>query len=361
MSARIVSVALGDQSYEIEVDPGNLDRVGPFLASFSPISLAVVLTDRHVQDLGYAQRVAESISGSGIDVNVLSVPAGEAGKSIETAWTLWNTLLEDEVDRKAVLVAVGGGVIGDLGGFVAATYARGIRFFQVPTTLLAQVDSSVGGKVGIDLPGAKNMVGAFHQPLGVSIDPEVLKTLPEDQYRSGLGETVKYGLSLDVELLRFLEENVDRINRRDPETMRSIVADCCRIKADIVAEDPLETKGRRLLLNYGHTFAHTFEILTEFRLPHGLAVAVGSAFAARLALRLRLIDRELLQRHENLLGVLRLPTRLDEPLDGTRVVELMKRDKKTEFGRLRFILPAGPGSCRVVEDVTPETILELFS
>ncbi|GHT41244.1 3-dehydroquinate synthase [Planctomycetales bacterium] len=275
-----MQVSLGNRNYDIEIGTGNLKNAGTFLNSFKPVSLAVILTDTNVQRFGYAERVAEAIAETGVDANILSVGAGEQSKAIETANTLWETLLEDGIDRKAVLVAVGGGVVGDLGGFVAATFARGIRFFQVPTTLLAQVDSSVGGKVGIDLPKGKNAVGAFHQPLGVLIDTQTLQTLPVEQYLSGLGEIVKYGASLDVKLFEYLETNVEKINQRDNETLQQIVEQCCRIKAKIVVEDEFETTGRRILLNYGHTFAHSFEIISNFTILHGLAVSIGLIYAA---------------------------------------------------------------------------------
>jgi 3-dehydroquinate synthase len=346
-----VPVSLGSRSYDIEIGTGNLNRVGAFLSVFKPVSLAVVLTDTNVSRFGYAEQVAASIAESGMEAVILSVAAGEQSKAIETANTLWETLLEDGADRKAVVVSVGGGVIGDLGGFVAATYARGIRFFQVPTSLLAQVDSSVGGKVGIDLPKAKNMIGAFHQPLGVLIDTQTLQTLPEDQYLSGLGEIVKYGVSLDAELFRYLETNTEKIKVRDNEVLQKIVADCCRIKAQIVAEDEFETAGRRILLNYGHTFAHAFEIESHYTLLHGLAVSIGSIYAARLAVKLGLVDEAFLHRQMGLYQALGLPVELPGG-DGTlkpETARLMQHDKKAEFGKLRFVLPTGLGECRVVD------------
>ncbi|GHT10760.1 3-dehydroquinate synthase [Planctomycetales bacterium] len=335
-----------------------MSSAGKVLAAFKPVSKAVILTDVNVQSFGYAEQVAASIADAGISANVFSIAAGEHSKAIETANTLWQTLLEDGTDRKAVLVTVGGGVIGDLGGFVAATYARGIRFFQVPTTLLAQVDSSVGGKVGIDLPDAKNMVGAFHQPLAVLIDTQTLQTLPEEQYLSGLGEVVKYGESLDAELFKYLEANTDAVNHRDNAVLRKIVAECCRIKADIVAEDEFETTGKRILLNYGHTFAHSFETLSGFSLLHGLAVAHGSICAAKLAVNLGLVDETLLQRFVQLHKQLHLPAAAPEDIDWHKAVTLMQHDKKTEFGELRFVLPTGLGSCGVVS-CTPQQIEDL--
>ena len=353
----IISVSLGSRSYSITIgndcSPGSgcLQSVGSLLATFQPISSAVVLTDTNVQRLGYAERVAASIADAGIPARILSVAAGEPSKTIETANTLWEMLLADGTDRKAVLVAVGGGVVGDLGGFVAATYARGIRFFQVPTTLLAQVDSSVGGKVGIDLTTAKNMVGAFHQPLGVLIDTETLQTMPEEQYLSGLGEVVKYGASLDASLFQYLEANIEPIKRKDNAVMQKIVAECCRIKAGIVAEDEHETTGKRMLLNYGHTFAHAFEIASDYAILHGLAVSMGAICAARLALRLGLVEETFLQQQLDLHQALGLPTAYPSTFKPERIVELMYRDKKAEFGKLRFVLPTGLGQCRVVEGI----------
>ena len=352
----IVPVSLGSRSYDIAIGSDCLQNVGTRLVASQPVSSAVVLTDANVQRFGYAERVAASIADAGIPAHVLSVAAGEQSKTIETANTLWETLLEDGTDRKSVLVAVGGGVIGDLGGFVAATYARGIRFFQVPTTLLAQVDSSVGGKVGIDLAAGKNMVGAFHQPLGVLIDTETLQTLSEEEYLSGLGEVVKYGVSLDAELFQYIEKNIEPIKCRDNTVLQKIVAECCRIKAHIVAEDEYETTGRRILLNYGHTFGHAFEVASGYTMLHGLAVSMGMVCAARLALRLGLVDEAFLQRQLALHQALSLPVEYPPEFEPNRIVELMRRDKKSEFGKLRFVLPTGLGQCRVVDDIEPQQV-----
>ena len=353
----LVPVPLGSRSYEITVESGCLKNVGPLLARFKPLSSAIILTDSNVHRFGYAEQVATSIAEAGINTHILSVAAGEQSKTIETANTLWESLLEDAVCRKAVLLTVGGGVIGDLGGFVAATYARGIRFFQVPTTLLAQVDSSVGGKVGIDLAGGKNMVGAFHQPLGVLVDTETLQTLPEEQYLSGLGEVVKYGVSLDAKLFHFIEENIEPIKCRDTIVLKEIIAECCRIKAKIVAEDEFETTGQRILLNYGHTFGHAFEVLSDYTILHGLAVSMGAICAARLALRLGLVDEAFLERQLTLHQALNLPTEYPTEFESERVIDLMYRDKKSEFGQLRFVLPTVLGQCRVVEGVEPRDVL----
>ncbi|MDR0327094.1 MAG: 3-dehydroquinate synthase [Planctomycetaceae bacterium] len=354
----IVPVSLGSRSYDISVGSDCLQDAGTALAKFQPISSAVVLTDTDVQHFGYADRVADSIADAGLTVHQLTFESGEQTKSIAGIGKLWESLFDFGIDRKAVLVAVGGGVIGDFGGFAAATYARGIRFFQVPTTLLAQVDSSVGGKVGINLETGKNMVGAFHQPLGVLIDTATLQTLPAEQYTAGLGEVVKYALSLDASLFEFIESNTKRIKNRDNTVMQKIVAECCRIKAQIVTEDEHETKGRRILLNYGHTFAHAFESLSGYTMPHGLAVAMGSMCAARLAYRLGLVDEKFVQRQFDLYGELDLPTEYPSEFDKQRLIAVMLHDKKTAFGKLRFVLPTGLGQCRVVEDIDPQLLFE---
>ncbi|MDR2117188.1 MAG: 3-dehydroquinate synthase [Planctomycetaceae bacterium] len=357
---QIISVSLGNRSYDIEIGSENLEHIGSFLAAFKPISSVVVVTDENVIHYDYAHQVAESIAETGIDVHLLSVAAGEQSKTVETAATLWETLLEEKIDRKSVLISVGGGVIGDLGGFVAATFARGIRFFQVPTTLLAQVDSSVGGKVGIDLPKAKNMVGAFLQPLGVLIDIKTLQTLPETQYQSGLGEVVKYGVALNAGLFQLLETNIEKINVRDSQILKQIVAECCRIKATIVAEDEFETTGRRVLLNYGHTFAHAFEIQSDFALLHGLAVSIGSICAARLAMRMGFVDEIFLKRQISFHQALGLPTEIPDGIDWLQTIELMRHDKKSEFGKLRFVLPTGLGSCRLVDNVDSQILKHIL-
>jgi len=352
----IVPVSLGSRSYDIVLGNDCLQNAGAMLAAFQPISLAVIVSDPIVQCFGYADRVADSIAQTGIPVQKISVDPGEQTKSPDGACELWETLLEYGVDRKAVLVTVGGGVVGDLGGFVAATYARGIRFFQVPTTLLAQVDSSVGGKVGINLPNAKNMVGAFLQPLGVLIDTGTPRTLPEEQYLSGLGEVIKYGMSLDADLFQFMEAHVEPIKCRDSAVLQKIIADCCRIKAQIVAEDEYETTGRRVLLNYGHTFAHAFEVLSGYTILHGLAVSMGALCASRLACRLGLVDSTLVCRHLAILGALGLPQEYPSEFDVCRAADLMRHDKKSEFGKLRLVLPTGLGQCRVVEDIDPRHV-----
>jgi len=350
-----VHVELGARSYDIQIGSGNLTSVGPAVARLGEVSHVVVLTDKNVEE-PHAVRVAESLIDAGLEASVVVIEPGEPSKSIETAAALWSGLLEIGADRGSVVLAAGGGVVGDLAGFIAATYARGIRFFQVPTSLLAQVDSSVGGKVGINLPEAKNMVGAFLQPQGVLIDTQTLQTLAEREYRSGLGEVVKYGVILDAALFELLERHAEALCRRDQDVLVEVIARCCRLKADVVEQDELEQSGVRAVLNYGHTFAHAFETLTGYEeLLHGEAVAVGMVCAARLAERLGRIDGELPRRQEALLRALGLPVEAPR-LDTTQVLQTMLHDKKARHGRLRFVLPARLGKVELVDGVEADEV-----
>ena len=351
----LLHVSLGERSYDIELGCGVLPSLADFVTARTPASHAIVITDSNVEQ-PYGNSAAESLGSADIKCDLLVVEAGEPSKSIDTANDLWNKLLDLGADRASVVVAVGGGVIGDLAGFVAATYARGLPFVQVPTTLLAQVDSSVGGKVGVNLPGAKNMVGAFWQPRGVLIDLAALETLPDREYRAGLAEVVKYGVILDPALFQYLEAYSERINAREPSTLEHVVARCCRLKAGVVEQDEFEHSGQRAVLNYGHTFAHALEAVTEYgSFLHGEAVAIGMMCAARLAERLGRIDSQLALRQENLLTALGLPisTSAASPDD---LLAAMARDKKGQHGRLRFVLPDRLGHVELVDDVPAEQI-----
>lgn len=346
-----VAVQLGERSYAIEIGTGNLIHAERAFAAAGRATHAVILADDHVAD-SHAAVVAKALAKTpGLRVDSLAIPSGETSKSAAQAEALWQKLLALGADRKTVVVAVGGGVVGDLAGFVAATFARGLRFVQVPTTLLAQVDSSVGGKVGVNLPGAKNMVGAFWQPSAVLIDTAVLGTLPPREYRSGLAEVVKYGVILDTAFFNYLEANVDGLAERHPETLEHVIARCCRLKADVVQADEREESGRRAVLNYGHTFAHAFEAVAGYgQLLHGEAVSMGMVCAARLAERLGRVGPELAERQRALLVSLGLPVTLLD-VDASAVLAAMAHDKKVEHGRLRFVLPTRIGHVELVDDV----------
>jgi 3-dehydroquinate synthase len=257
-----------------------------------------------------------------------------------------------------IVVAVGGGVVGDTAGFAAATYARGLPFVQVPTTLLAQVDSSVGGKVGVNHPRGKNLIGSFHQPIGVFIETSTLATLAERDYRSGLAEVIKYGASLDLDFFMYLEAHVDGLNAREPDVLRHVISRSCQLKAGIVEQDEQELAGLRALLNYGHTFAHAYEALLGYgTLLHGEAVAIGMVHASGLAERLGRIDSSVTQRLIRLLEAVQLPTALPpNSLDVEAALDRMRLDKKSIRGRLRFVLPASMGQVELVDSV-PEAVV----
>ncbi|HEY4234347.1 MAG TPA: 3-dehydroquinate synthase [Lacipirellulaceae bacterium] len=351
-----VHVNLGPRSYDIEIGSGNLTSVARFIDAEREDAHAVIITDANVDQL-YAEPVAAALSEVGCEIDLLIVDPGEQSKSIDTAIELWERMLDEGTDRKSTVVAVGGGVIGDLAGFAAATFARGLPFVQVPTTLLAQVDSSVGGKVGINLPGAKNMIGAFWQPRGVVIDVGVLATLPDREFRAGMAEVVKYGVIQDADFFAYLEKNVAQINGRDAATLTHIVERCCQLKADVVEHDEREETGLRAILNYGHTFCHALEAATGYNsLLHGEGVAIGMLCASRLAERMGRVDAAFTKRQYSLLQAFGLPTAVPD-LPHEELVELMYRDKKVERGKLRFVLPSRMGHVEVVRGVEIEDIL----
>jgi 3-dehydroquinate synthase len=263
---------------------------------------------------------------------------------------LYHEAVSDTLDRKSVIVALGGGVVGDIAGFLAATYMRGIDFIQIPTTLLAMVDSSVGGKTGVDLPEGKNLVGAFWQPKAVFIDPDTLATLPEREIKCGLAEVVKYGMILDEDFFCFLEKHTKELNSLDTECFTEVIARCCALKAGVVEDDEREESGRRAILNYGHTFAHAIEVVKGYEnINHGEAVAVGMCMAASLAVADCRLDDAAELRQENLLRALHLPCSISG-VKASEICSAMHKDKKAKQGRLRFILPDTVGDVTLVED-----------
>lgn len=357
MAAETIRVELAERSYLISVGPGVLAASGSLLAE-AGARRGVVVADSGV--LGtHALAVADSLRHSGIEVTTIPVACGEGSKSVTEAARIWETLADAAVDRATHVLAVGGGVVGDLAGFVAATFARGLPVWQVPTTLVAQVDSAIGGKTGINLRGGKNLVGAFWQPRGVIADVDTLATLPRREFESGLAEVVKYGVILDADFFDRLESRADAIRARDPEELERIVATSAALKAAVVSRDERETTGLRAILNYGHTFGHAYETLTGYgTLLHGEAVAIGMADAAELAVRLGRVPPAFARRQDALLEALGLPTRLSAgpvPAAG-EMVAVMARDKKTLHGRLRFVLPTRLGHVELVDGVDPALV-----
>ena len=352
-----VSVNLAERSYTIHIGTETLDQMASTLSEHIPKwSHSVVVADENVAGT-IAQRVITSLNSVGKRAKLLVVPSGEQSKSIDRLSVLWGEMISDKTDRKSVVVAVGGGVVGDLAGFAAASFTRGLRLVQVPTTLLAMVDSSVGGKTGINLPQAKNMIGAFWQPHAVWIDTQTLASLPEREYLSGLAEVVKYGVILDEPFFAYLEEHCDAILKRDGEVVQHIVRRSCELKAQVVSQDERETTGIRAILNYGHTFGHAIEAKTAYgRFLHGEAISIGMTMAARLAARMGLWPEVCVERQSRLLQKIGLPTAFDS-ISGELLMEAMQLDKKTEHGKLNFILPTKIGYVRNVADCQREDIL----
>ncbi len=360
-----VSVDLGDRSYDIVIVSGELtsiakhvdpwgERLGGWPATGRK---AAIVTDMNVQP--HAEAVQHSLAIDGWHTELIVIEAGEQSKSLSVMAVMYDRLVAMQADRKTLVVAVGGGVVGDAAGFLAATYARGVPFVQVPTSLLADVDSSVGGKTGINHPQAKNLIGAFHQPLGVFIDTDALGTLPDREYRSGLAEVIKYGVILDAEFFAYLEDNIAGLNDRDPDVLRHAIARSCRLKADVVEQDEYERIGLRAVLNYGHTFAHAYEALAGYgELLHGEAVAIGMVDASRLAERRGLIDASITERQGHLLNDVGLPTsrpaQANWPTDD--ILNRMRLDKKTLGGKLRFILPTKLGHVELFDDVPEDDV-----
>ena len=347
MQPRTVSVDLGPDSYLVHIGAGLLDRAGvlvrPHLASDHVLIVADEQVARH-----HAARLTAALATVGVRADLATFPAGEPSKSLATAERLWQLCATQRVDRGDAIVALGGGVSGDLAGYVAACWMRGIRLVQVPTSLLAMVDSSVGGKTGVNSSAGKNLVGAFKQPVCVVIDPALLATMDGREYRAGLAEVLKYGVIIDADFFAWQEANADALVAGDPAAVAHAVAESCRIKAWYVGQDPLE-HGVRAHLNYGHTFGHALERETGYtRYLHGEAVAIGMRMAANLAQRLGLLpDYDLARRQDALLTRFRLPIAhisADPLAEIPRLVGHCRIDKKVQGGRMRFVLPTRLGA-----------------
>jgi 3-dehydroquinate synthase len=355
-----VAVGLGERAYEVAIGPGLLARAGERIGPFLQRNRVAVVSDTTVWGL-HGEALTASMAAAGIAVAAVTVPPGEQTKSFEGLADVMDRLLALELDRGDLVVAFGGGVVGDLAGFAAAIYKRGIDFVQIPTTLLAQVDSSVGGKTAIDTPRGKNLVGAFHQPRLVLADLDVLGTLSDREMRAGYAEVIKYGLLGDFGFFEWLEANGARVLAREPEALLHAVARSVEMKAEIVAQDEKE-QGRRALLNLGHTFGHALESETGYgeALLHGEAVAAGSALAFRFSAAQGLCSSQDASRASAAIAAAGLPTRLEEvaghPFRVRELVRHMGQDKKAEGGRLTFILARQLGDAFVAKDVSAEAV-----
>jgi 3-dehydroquinate synthase len=345
-----VDVALGPKSYTVVVERGVLATVGARLRALRVGSRAALVTSASILRL-HGKPVIDSLEEAGFTVTLVDVPEGESAKVLTVAEQCWNALLAAGLDRTSTVVALGGGAVGDLAGFVAATYMRGLNFVQIPTTVLAQVDASIGGKTAIDHPTAKNLIGAFYQPRLVLIDPSTAATLPDRDFRSGFAEIVKHGIVLDAEYFADLERSVREILAREGGALERIIGGSCRLKANVIERDPEEKSELRFALNYGHTIGHALEAATGFgEFTHGEAVSLGIVAEARLAARLGIAGTGTAERQERLLGALGLPVRLTG-VDVDAVLAATRRDKKARDGRVPFVLAPAIGEFRVVYDV----------
>ncbi len=355
-----VKVSLGVRSYTIAIGRQLLPRLGRECRRLRLGARCAVVTDDHVATR-YAATAVGALREAGFEPVLVTVPAGENSKSLTTVAACYDQLAAHRLERKSFVVALGGGVVGDVAGFVAATYLRGIDFVQVPTTLLAQVDSSVGGKVGVNLPAGKNLVGAFWQPRLVWCDLDTLKTLPVREFRAGLAEVIKYGVIYDAELFEQLETTLPRVLDQDPAVLGMIVARCCQIKAAVVAADETES-GLRAILNFGHTVGHALEAISGYgQYLHGEALALGQMVAASLSSRLLAFPPRDAQRLARLLDQAGLPTRLAlAAAQRARLLVAMRHDKKVSGGVIKFVLANKIGQVSFGQPVAPELIEDVL-
>ncbi|HEY5011238.1 MAG TPA: 3-dehydroquinate synthase [Acidimicrobiia bacterium] len=351
---RRVTVDLGPRAYDVVVGAGSLAEIATVLAGRRR---AVIVTQAALH--AHAERAAAALDAAHIANTTIVMGDGEEHKTLATVETLAAECVQWGLLRGDAVVAVGGGIVGDVAGFLAASYHRGIAVVQVPTTLLAMVDASIGGKTGVNLPQGKNLVGAFHQPLAVLADPTVLETLSDREFRCGLAEVVKYALIGDDDLRVLLSDHASELLARDPAIVEAVVARCAAAKARVVEADELERTGARAVLNYGHTLAHALEIAGGHVLHHGEAVSIGMVFAANLASVLERVGPEVVEGTEQLLERFGLPVEAPAGLSGSDVIGLMRRDKKSEGG-LTFVL-AGPRGVERVDDPDPTAVAKALA
>ena len=346
---REIQVGLGARAYPLIIREGALASVGSDLKERAIAKRYVVVADEHVNGL-YGESLLANLGQAGLGAELLTFPRGEASKNLATVGELASRLARLGIDRKDGLIALGGGVTGDLTGFLAAVYMRGIPFIQVPTTLLAQVDSSVGGKTGVDIPEGKNLVGAFYQPRAVYIDPQVLLSLPAGEMLNGLAEVIKYGVIYDRPFFDLLAARREDILRRDLGVLEEVIARCCEIKAAVVAADEREADLRRIL-NFGHTLGHAVEAASGYGLAHGLAVAIGMVAAAELAVGMGLLARTEAEHLREVVTAYGLPSTIPAGLAPPFIKGFLKTDKKTVGGRPFFVLPTKLGAVTITDQV----------
>ncbi len=352
-----VQVPLGDRSYHIKIGPGILLESPGFLKELGPFSGPFIVTDSNVADF-VGHDLLTLLKDNGYKTShLLTFPAGEQSKNMDTVVALARSLVEKGADRNALLIALGGGVTGDICGFLASIYMRGVDFIQFPTTLLAQVDSSVGGKTGVDLPEGKNLVGTFSQPRLVLADIGVLCSLPAKEIRNGIAEIVKYGMIKDRELFETLEAKWWDVVNLEPYVTAFLVKRSCEIKAEVVSKDEREG-GYRRILNFGHTIGHAVEAVSGYTVSHGEAVAIGMVAVSRISASRGLLDWQDVERLVRLIERFDLPVKVPEELERQAIIENLKRDKKVQDGKVHFVLANGIGDTLIVDDVSDSEVLD---
>ncbi|NEQ82223.1 MAG: 3-dehydroquinate synthase [Moorea sp. SIO2I5] len=366
----VIPVALPEHSYDIAIaqqlpdgkmTTGGLDDLGVWMSRLQ-LGKKVLVVSNPAIFRRYGKRAIAALELVGYKVSSLTLPAGERYKTVKSIQKIYDVALENRLERSSTLVALGGGVIGDMTGFAAATWLRGINFVQVPTSLLAMVDASVGGKTGVNHPKGKNLIGAFHQPQFVLIDPSVLKTLPARELRAGMAEVIKYGIIWDEELFVKLEESkrLDQLRYLKKDLLETILSRSCQAKADVVSQDEKEA-GIRAILNYGHTIGHAVESLTGYKLVnHGEAVGIGMVAAGQIAVALQMWQPEDAERQDALIAKAGLPTQLPSGLDLDAIIDTLQTDKKVKEGKVRFVLPTKIGEVTLTDQVPTDVIREVL-
>ncbi len=363
----VITVPLPNRSYDVVISSGGIDQLGEWLTGSPPgqkspipkLGRKMLLVSNPTVFEPYGERAIASLTRAGFDVAPCLLPDGEQYKTLDSIQKIYDAALAHRIERSSTFVSLGGGVIGDMTGFAAATWLRGLHFVQVPTTLLSMVDASIGGKTGVNHPQGKNLIGAFYQPRLVLLDPDVLKTLPSREFRAGMAEVIKYGIIWDADLFEKLERSpgISSHVTMSQELLQVILARSCQAKADVVSQDEKEA-GLRAILNYGHTIGHAVESLTGYTsVIHGEAVAIGMVAAGQLAVDLGKWDKTLQQRQINLIRKTELPTQIPAVLDAHAVTAILQTDKKVEAGQVKFILPAAIGTVEITKQVPPEAVL----
>lgn len=354
-------VSLGDRSYEIWIGSGLIARIGESIRGVVSGKKCAIITDDKVGPL-YAEALVESLSSAGFDSTLIEVPSGEKTKSLKWLGACFDQLAAARLDRKSFIVALGGGVVGDLAGFAAASYLRGIDFIQVPTTLLAQVDSSVGGKVGINLKSGKNLVGAFHQPKAVFCDTDTLATLPDRELRAGLAEVIKYGIIRDSRFFSWMEKNVEALLGKEEKALVKAIEKSCVIKAEVVGEDEKETTGARALLNFGHTLGHGLEAISGYgQYLHGEAISIGQVAAAMLSEKVADMPADHVRRIRSLFEAMQLPVTWNATsAQVEKVLQAMQLDKKNVSGEIRFVLSSKIGQATHGHSIAESVLRDLI-